>query len=82
MVQNRDPVPIIRDVARLLRLGGYIQWDDLNYPDTHVAKANPAKETLAFDRLREFVCSNGLHDWVLNLPSLLEQNGFSGAKLF
>ncbi|KAJ6043685.1 hypothetical protein N7499_006104 [Penicillium canescens] len=81
VVQNSDPVPIIRNVSRLLKPGGYIQWDDLNYPDTHIVKTDPGRETPAFDRLRQFVYSNGRHDWVLDLPTLMEQNGFEGARL-
>ncbi|KXG52192.1 uncharacterized protein PGRI_084760 [Penicillium griseofulvum] len=81
VVENSDPVPVIRNAARLLKPGGYIQWDDLNYPDTHVLKVDPALETPAFDRLLQFVYSNGRHDWVLNLPTLLEQNGFESPQL-
>ncbi|KAJ6151535.1 hypothetical protein N7470_007132 [Penicillium chermesinum] len=82
VVENSDPVPVIRNVARLLKPGGYIQWDDLNYPDTHVEKADSTRETPAFDRLRQFVYSSGRHDWVMNLASILEQNGFTGAHLY
>lgn len=82
VVENSDPVPVIRNVARLLKPGGYIQWDDLNYPDTHVAKADSTRETPAFDRLRQFVYSSGRHDWVMDLASILEQNGFTGAQLY
>jgi SAM-dependent methyltransferase len=81
VVQNSDPVPVIRNVSRLLKPGGYIQWDDLNYPDTHIVKTDAGRETPAFDRLRQFVYSNGRHDWVLDLPTLMEQNGFEGARL-
>jgi SAM-dependent methyltransferase len=81
VVQDSDPVPVIRNVARMLKPGGYIQWDDLNYPDTHVYKAHADAETPAFDQLRRFVYSQGRHDWVLDLPRLLEENGFVDATL-
>ncbi|KAJ5779110.1 hypothetical protein N7457_006830 [Penicillium paradoxum] len=81
VVQNSDPVPIIQNVTRLLKPGGYIQWDDLNYPDTYVAKADPKMATPAFDRLLQFVYSNGRHNWVLSLPTLLERNGFESPRL-
>ncbi|EAW12306.1 class I SAM-dependent methyltransferase [Aspergillus clavatus NRRL 1] len=81
VVENSDPTSIIQNVHRMLKPGGYIQWDDLNYPDTHIVRANPALATPAFDRLREFVYSGGRHDWVLQLPSILEQNGFEDAQL-
>jgi hypothetical protein len=35
----------------MLKPGGYIQWDDLNYPDTHIIKANADADTPAFYRL-------------------------------
>lgn len=81
VVQHSDPVPIIQNAYRMLKPGGYIQWDDLNYPDTHVSKANPGADTPAFDRLLQFVRSNGRHDWVLSLPGILERNGFTDARL-
>ncbi|KAJ5493302.1 hypothetical protein N7539_002048 [Penicillium diatomitis] len=81
VVQNSDPTPVIQNVARLLKPGGYVQWDDLNYPGTHIRRANPSMKAPAFDRLRQFVYSNGRHDWVLNLPELLAQNGFTDTRL-
>ncbi|KAH2021349.1 hypothetical protein KXV43_002259 [Aspergillus fumigatus] len=47
VVEHSDPVPIIQNAYRMLKPGGYIQWDDLNYPDTHVSKANPGADTPA-----------------------------------
>lgn len=32
VVEHSDPVPIIQNAYRMLKPGGYIQWDDLNYP--------------------------------------------------
>ena len=81
VVQNSDPTAIIRNVSRMLKPGGYIQWDDLNYPGTHIAKADPNMKVSAFDELRKFVYSGGRHDWVLDLPNILQENGFVDARL-
>jgi SAM-dependent methyltransferase len=81
VVEHSDPVPIIQNAYRMLKPGGYIQWDDLNYPDTHIIKADANTDTPAFDRLLHFVRSNGRHDWVLSLPGILEKNGFTDARL-
>ncbi|KAH1496542.1 hypothetical protein KXX06_002149 [Aspergillus fumigatus] len=70
LVEHSDPVPIIQNAYRMLKPGGYIQWDDLNYPDTHVSKANPGADTPAFDRLLQNF-----------LPGILERNGFADARL-
>ncbi|KAK2841691.1 hypothetical protein FQN49_006005 [Arthroderma sp. PD_2] len=84
VVENSDPRPIIQRVFRMLKPGGYIQWDDLNYPSTHVRKpsASPKATTTAFDSLREFVYSNGRHDWVLDLPQILSNEGFESARQY
>ncbi|EFR01487.1 hypothetical protein MGYG_04495 [Nannizzia gypsea CBS 118893] len=84
VVENSDPRPIIQKVHKMLKPGGYIQWDDLNYPDTHVRTPllSSSTSTPAFDSLREFVYSNGRHDWVLQLPGILTSEGFEGARQF
>ncbi|RAK99398.1 uncharacterized protein BO80DRAFT_426398 [Aspergillus ibericus CBS 121593] len=81
VVENSDPTPIIRYAHRMLKPGGYIQWDDLNYPDTHVRRIDPTHATPAFDRLREFVYSKGRHDWVMRLDEILTREGFVDAHL-
>ncbi|KAI2828072.1 hypothetical protein CBS147343_1949 [Aspergillus niger] len=88
VVQESNPLPIIDKVFQLLKPGGYIQWDDLNYPDTIVAKPPTAQQgnqaTPACDAFVQFAQSNGRNDWVLDLPqSLMEgHGGFVNAELF
>jgi SAM-dependent methyltransferase len=76
VVENSDPRPVIRNALRMLKPGGYIQWDDLNYPGTHIRKvpASSARPTPAFDELRTFV-------WVLELPQYLRDLGCEHARL-
>ncbi|PYH71899.1 class I SAM-dependent methyltransferase [Aspergillus vadensis CBS 113365] len=88
VVQESNPLPIIDKVFQLLKPGGYIQWDDLNYPDTIVAKPPTAHQSNqaspACDAFVQFAQSNGRNDWVLDLPqSLMEgHGGFVNADLF
>ncbi|KAF3480137.1 uncharacterized protein GIQ15_05484 [Arthroderma uncinatum] len=88
VVENSDPRPIIRKAFKMLKPGGYIQWDDLNYPDTYVRRPSVSSSTQrtaatpAFDSLREFVYSNGRHDWVLELPEILSSEGFESARQY
>ncbi|KAE8343303.1 hypothetical protein BDV24DRAFT_161740 [Aspergillus arachidicola] len=37
--------------------------------------------TPAFDRLREFMYCNGRHDWVLDLPTILQKSGCVDVRL-
>lgn len=82
VVENSDPVPIIRNVSKMLKPGGYIQWDDLDYPGTHVKTVGKSAPCRAFQELRTFVYSKGKNDWVLNLPQMLENHGFTDAQRF
>lgn len=35
-VGNSDPRPIIRNLVKMLKPGGYLQWEELDFPDSHV----------------------------------------------
>lgn len=81
VVQDSDPSSILRKVFKMLKPGGYIQWDDLDYPGTCLIKTK-GTASKAFDKLRSIIYSNGRHDWVLQLPQLLEEQGFIEARAF
>jgi SAM-dependent methyltransferase len=85
VVQNSDPLPIINQAHQMLKPGGYIQWDDLNYPDSEVVKGNAMSDvaTPAHDAFLKFAQSNGRNDWVLDLPYHLmsRHGGFEDAHL-
>ncbi|RAK77739.1 class I SAM-dependent methyltransferase [Aspergillus fijiensis CBS 313.89] len=82
VVENSDPTPIIRKVSRMLKPGGWIQWDDYNYQGTHVVKVNPAQKTPALEQLCAFLFSGGRQDWVVELPRIFEKEGFEKAQIF
>ncbi|CEL06681.1 hypothetical protein ASPCAL09853 [Aspergillus calidoustus] len=83
VVQNSDPCPIIRKVTRMLKPGGWIQWDDYNYQGTHVVKVDEGLETPALDRLCAFLYASGRQDWVVELPGILEAEGlFEHTQIF
>lgn len=50
-------------------------------PRMYVARADPALATPAVGRLLVLIYSNGRHDWVLKLPTLLEDIGFERPHL-
>ncbi|KAL2836689.1 hypothetical protein BJY01DRAFT_258622 [Aspergillus pseudoustus] len=83
VVRDGDPAPVTRKVARMLKPGGWIQWDDYNYQGTHVVKVDPKLQTPALERLCAFLYANGRQDWVVELPGILEKEGlFDQAQIF
>ncbi|KAK6826872.1 hypothetical protein RU639_004621 [Aspergillus parasiticus] len=61
--------------------GGYIQWDELDCVNMKIKKVNPSVEAPALEEIRVASHANGRHDWVLDLPRLLNEAGFQDAKL-
>ncbi|KAB8068890.1 hypothetical protein BDV29DRAFT_199087 [Aspergillus leporis] len=86
VVQQSDPLPVIQKIFQMLKPGGYIQWDDMDFPDSTIvrSKALCSGPSPAHESFLEFMQSNGRNDWVLDLPShLMERHGgFEDAHLF
>lgn len=80
-ISGRDPGPVIKNVIKLLKPGGWIQWDDLSTAHTYVEKVDEELETKALDKIRDFVHSEGRHDWVFDLPLHLLKHGFEESQL-
>ncbi|KAL1970615.1 hypothetical protein VTN77DRAFT_4259 [Rasamsonia byssochlamydoides] len=76
-----DPKPVIRNLLQLVKHGGYLQWDELDCVNMHVKKVDPSVRAPALEELCKMSYSDGRHDWVLDLPQLLMQEGFHDAQL-
>lgn len=82
VVENSDPRPIIRNLFKMLKPGGYLQWDDLNCPDTHVKTIDGSIQTPALQELRDMMYSRGRNDWPLQLDAILSEEEFQDARLY
>jgi SAM-dependent methyltransferase len=82
VVQGSDPRNIIRNLLRMLKPGGYIQWDELNYPDTHIRNSDSSLLTPALHELRTIVYSQGRNDLTLRLPELFAEEGLLDTKIY
>lgn len=81
VLTNEDRTRAMTNFYRLLKPGGYLQWDDMDSVRTRVKKIDPKMETPALDQLRLACWAEGRHDWMLELPSLLGEIGFVDAKM-
>ena len=54
VVESKNPRPIIRNLRRLLKPGGYLQWDELDTVNMSVKKVDPNLQTPALDQLRQW----------------------------
>ncbi|EFX02850.1 umta methyltransferase family protein [Grosmannia clavigera kw1407] len=80
VVENKDPRPILRNLLRLLKPGGYLQWDELDTVHMAVHKIDTALATPALDQLRAWSWAGGRRDWTVRLAEFMADVGFSAAK--
>ena len=82
VVRNSDPREILAKLAKMLIPGGYLQWDDLNYPDTCVKTIDRGVKTPALDELRKLVYSCGRNEWTLKLAGFASEQSSENAHLY
>ncbi|KAK2616874.1 hypothetical protein QQS21_000252 [Conoideocrella luteorostrata] len=81
VVQEKDSRPIIQNLHRLLKPGGYLQWDELDTVNALIKKVNPDQQTLALDQLREWSRADSQHDWTVQFADFCIEEGFIDAKI-
>lgn len=81
VVESKNPRPIIRNLRKLLKPGGYLQWDELDTVNMDVKKVDPSVPTPALDQLRAWSWAEGRHDWTVRLPQFLAEEGFHDATI-
>jgi len=79
VVEAKDPRPIIRNLFKLLKPGGYLQWDELDTVNMAIKKVDQNQHTPALDQLRDWSWADGRHDWTVKLPDFLTEEGFQDA---
>ncbi|KAH6664447.1 S-adenosyl-L-methionine-dependent methyltransferase [Halenospora varia] len=76
MVIEGNPEPVIRNLLKMLKPGGYLQWDELDCVNMRVKKVDPELQASSLDQLREMSYANGRYNWTLQLPKFMTDQGF------
>ncbi|KAL9111988.1 MAG: hypothetical protein Q9227_003608 [Pyrenula ochraceoflavens] len=71
---------VVRNFLKMLKPGGYVQWDEVDIVNMHVAKIEDEVQAPALERLREMTYANGRHDWTLDIAKYLECEGFDTVR--
>lgn len=80
VVLNKDPREIIYKLMKLLKPGGWLQWDELDLSGSHLERGsgNDIEATTAVNALKR-VQSISVNHWTANLPSILTESGLVNA---
>jgi len=81
VVENENAGSVVRNTGKLLKPGGYLLWDELNYFGHRVASVGPSVQTSAFEELHQFMHADGKFDWTLQLDRLMSENGLEDAVI-
>lgn len=79
MVLPDNPAPFVKRLFKLLKPGGYVQWDELDCINMHVRKADPSIATPALEEFHKIW--TGRFDWTVALDETLMKHGFADATL-
>lgn len=81
VVENKNPRSIIRNLHKMLKPGGYLQWDELDCVNMCIKKVDPGLQAPALEQLREWSWADGRHDWTTQLPRFFAEEGFHDSKI-
>ncbi|MCJ1226009.1 hypothetical protein MMC12_002658 [Toensbergia leucococca] len=86
VIKNDNPTVVVKNLCRLLKPGGYLQWEELNSDAAYISTAAPGLETAALEQLKHLVTQPmkgpndealiGPRDWMQRLPNTLSAHGF------
>ena len=82
VVQNGDPRSLVRNFLKMLKPGGYIQWDELYCPGAQISTGHSSSNTPALQEMRETLCSRGQHNWTLRLPEFFAEVGLLDTMVY
>ncbi|MCJ1376899.1 hypothetical protein MMC20_008144 [Loxospora ochrophaea] len=86
VIKDNNPCRVISNLCKLLKPGGYLQWDEVDTLGSYVESVDPSVSTDAINCVRNELCapgnSRGPDEWKRDLLETLDRNGFQESKLF
>ncbi|KAM0815688.1 putative Methyltransferase domain-containing protein [Seiridium cardinale] len=79
VVRNDDPRPILANLSKLLKPGGYLQWDEVDTIGCSI-KTVPGVSARNLDQL--FSQVRGHDTWKYQLTNVLDENGYTESQLY
>ncbi len=80
VVQNEDARPIIRNLMRLLKPGGWLQWDELDVEHSFLMRAETEVQAPVMEEMLAVLKQKGR--WVSRLPESMGECGLCDMALW
>lgn len=80
MISNNDFRSIIRNLFKMLKPNGFIQWEELHTFNSYILKVDLSIETSAMQSMQQFLAAQD--PWVANFATILNENGYVDAQTY
>ena len=81
-LRNTKPCPNLRNLIKMLKPGGYLQWDELDFHGIHVKTVDASLQAPDLEEVVKTTYSRGRQDWTLQLAELSSDEELQEAKLY
>ena len=81
-VEDSDPRPIMRNLIKMLKPGGYLQWEELDFQGNRVKTVDASLRAPALEEVVKTTHSQGRQDWILQLAETSSNEGLHSAELY
>ncbi|KAF7188208.1 N-methyltransferase tcpN [Pseudocercospora fuligena] len=79
VVEKGDPTPLLRQLLKLLKPGGYLQWQEYDPSTDRLMLADPSTSAPKLEALRDMFRGAAVNapdmNWVVNMHTKLEREG-------
>ncbi|KAI1178722.1 hypothetical protein F4777DRAFT_536530 [Nemania sp. FL0916] len=79
VIKNNDPLPVLANLTKLLKPGGYLQWDEVDTIGCYI-KTVPGKSGEHLTKLNSQL--KGHDTWKHQLEQLMSSNGYCDTSLY
>ncbi|KAF2837800.1 hypothetical protein M501DRAFT_995036 [Patellaria atrata CBS 101060] len=85
VVRNNDSSPLIKNAARMLKPGGWLQWDEFNSASFKAISPNAGVSSKWAQKMTEVMMKNANvltfnPSWIANLDQQFKENGFENVQ--
>lgn len=85
VIKDSNPTKLINNLFKLLKPGGYLQWDELDVDNKKIVKVNDAVRADGINAMFRVDLpkgAKGSDDWQTHLPATLKSHGFAEATRY
>ncbi|CAD6580719.1 MAG: hypothetical protein ASARMPREDX12_000249 [Alectoria sarmentosa] len=77
VVNENDPKPFLNHCMRLLKPGGWLQWEEYDQNTQKIVTSNASASTVNLTAMSEFIKVQKPFDWVAALPQTFRDQNFT-----